>query len=226
MKVWVGFCVSGSKSPRIGGFGGRFGAQQIRSGIPPQHLRLDPSQRRCWKSIAPFLIGNLGDRVQGRRNILRIGLKLGNVCLLGESLVPGADILANVAPCYPALEMGGDRIRNLFGAVFDRVVGDAAVGIDDEGGADRLGGASVEAAGAGAAVGRVGAIGGKLKVGQDFAQEDPGTILAGNYIAVFGNPAQSGAFCPDFVLDGTCVGVVAGFDRFILGCTLGFTLGF
>lgn len=157
----------------------------------------------------PGFGAELGEVLEAGVEVPGVGLEAGFGGGLGEALVPGADVLADVAACDPALEVAGDRRWNFLGLAFDRVVSDAAVGIDGEGFGDRSGGAGFDAAGAGAAVAAVGLVWCEGQVGDQFSQEDPGAIVAGDQVAVFGDPAQSGSLGPEFVLDGAGVGIEA-----------------
>jgi hypothetical protein len=107
----------------------------------------------------------------------------------GKPLIPGTHILANIAACDPALEVVGNVGWEGVGAVFDRVVGNAAVGIHHKGLGNRAGWAGIQTASAAAAMVCMGAIGQQGQARENFTQKDPRPIGARNQIAVFGDPS-------------------------------------
>ncbi len=118
----------------------------------------------------------------------------------------GADFLANVAAVKKLLifdDFGEGGWNGVF--VFDSEVGNAKARIDDAGGDDGAGGASVEAFGAvGAgfemAVGLrlpagLGLVGlGKVESGDDFAEEKPRAVGRADQAGVFADGAEAGLF--------------------------------
>ena len=121
-------------------------------GIAPPHCWFNASQCRSRKPAVPFGLVEVGQILESRGNIVGVGLKIFNVSGVSKPLVPRTNVLADVAPGYPTSHVVSDRPGQNGIPIFDRVVGDAAVGIDDIGRRNRLGGAGFQAARAGTAM--------------------------------------------------------------------------
>ena len=93
--------------------------------------------------MVPLIWAEGGEVVQVGGNIFGVGLKVRYVGRLGKGLVPGANVLANIAAGDPVVEIVGDRWGKLRISILDSVIGDAAIGVHHKGLGDRLGGASV-----------------------------------------------------------------------------------
>ena len=108
----------------------------------------------------------------------------------GRKVVPGAHQLAVIAAVDAVAEGRAQLLRD--GArVFDGEIGDAAPCIHAPGRDDRPGRAGRQARGAAAAVRTCGLILGQRQVGENLPEEEPGTRVAGDQVAVLADPAQA-----------------------------------
>ena len=128
--------------------------------------------------------------------------------------IPRADVLADVAAEDLAAD-GGAEICGNASLLFDGEVRDAAGGIHLMRGDERVGGAGVDAAGAGAAA--VGRDGKDCAVGDgdrrdDDAEQKPGAELLINDAGVLADPADAGAGCGGALDQGAGVDVTASLD--------------
>ncbi len=119
--------------------------------------------------------------------------KLRKRCFRRKAQIPGTDIVADIAPERPAVDLAGQFGGNLL-LVLDREVGDALGGVEDVGLDKGVGGAGVEALGATAAVvGGEGRIDGQRQVGEDAADDEPGADAGAEEHRVLADPAEAGA---------------------------------
>jgi len=109
----------------------------------------------------------------------------------GEA-VPGADGEAVVAPVDAVAHQRAQFVRDRPG-VLDRQVGDAAGGIEPVGCREGRRRAYVQATRTTAAAVRVRRVGQDVERGVDFAQEQPGAVLAGDQVGMLSLPAEPGA---------------------------------
>ena len=108
----------------------------------------------------------------------------------GGEFVPGADGEAVVATIDTVAERLAEGMRDRAFA-FDRQIGDAAPRIELVGGGQGICGAGGQAGCAAAAMIRVRRVGRQVQGGEDFAEEKPGTMGAGDEVGVFALPAQT-----------------------------------
>ena len=107
-------------------------------------------------------------------------------------LVPGADREAIVAAVDPVAHGLAEFGRDV-ALVLDGEVRDAAPGIEPVGGGERVGRADVEAAAAGAATVGLGVVGREVEGGEQFAEEEPRAVAAGDEVGVLALPADARA---------------------------------
>jgi len=188
--------------------------RKVCLGIASPLVRLDAAEGGGGGALLPVFFVKTGEVTEFGVYVPRIRFEAGFVGGLGEALVPGADVLADVAACDPALEVLSDRVGDLLSLALDGVISDAAVGVDDEGLGDRVGRTGINTAATATAVVGMGLVGGEGQVGDEFAEEDPGAVVAGDEVAIFGDPAQARSLGPELVLDGAGIGVEAGVDGF------------
>ncbi len=179
------------------------------TGVALPHFQFRPSESAPTGEGVPF---RLPPMKYLRQVYLRGRGFYGKVRLFGVegTAIEGADILTDVAAddeCRLAHRVM-KLIRN-FASFFEGKVADAASAIDGVGG-DGIGGAGVDAAGAGAAVVGDGGIGGKVEVGDEFAEEEPGAFVGVNEEGVFSDPAEAGAGGEFALEDGAGIDVAAG----------------
>jgi hypothetical protein len=138
-------------------------------------------------------------------------------------------LLADVASEDPVLHVRAQVFGNV-AFVFDGEEGDAAARVEGAVGEDALGGAGVDAAGAGAAViGGEGFVGFEFDAEQNFGKQECGASLRVDEHGVFADPAQTCALGKFTFEDGTCVGVITigdgmpdlFFDELTISCKRG-----
>ena len=156
-------------------------------------------------------MGQLRQLGQLRRHVPLIGLKIRAVRFLGKALIPWADILANITPRDPAIQVLCNVVGKGFRSVFNGVVGNALGGIYDKRRNNSTRRTGIYAAGAGSAVIGVGRIGLEIEGRKNLPEEDPGAIFTGDDVAIFSDPTEARSLCPKFILDGSGVGVIASF---------------
>ena len=129
----------------------------------------------------------------------RVGLEAAAAAL--DAPVPGADVLADVAPVDLRAERGavglGDRLGHLC------PVGEAAGGVEDAGLVEGAGRAGVDAAGAGAAARAHGRRGLELRRGHERPEHDPGAVAGGDQhrvLAVEADPGARGSLAVDVLV--------------------------
>ena len=114
-------------------------------------------------------------------------------------MVPGADLLADVAAGDPRAEGISDLIRKLSFSIFDGVKSDASTGIDDERFGDGVCRTGIDASSAATAETSSWFIGFEIQSGQQMANHHPRPPLAVDEVAVFTDPAQTGFLRPGLV---------------------------
>ena len=114
-------------------------------------------------------------------------------------MVPGADLLADVAAGDPRAEGISDLIRKLSVSIFDGVKSDASAGIDDERFSDGVCRTGIHASFAATAKTSSRFIGFEIQGGEQMADHHPRPPLAVDEVAVFTDPAQTGFLRPGLV---------------------------
>src|SRR5690606_3071097 len=135
-------------------------------------LELRPLDWALAEALAEGLQVQLspGAKLRVRDAFARLESRLGR---WPAELVPGADLLADVAPEDPIADLGVHPLLQPDASLLDGEVRDAAVGVEPVRRVAGAGRAGVEAACAGAAVvGREGRIGRKLDIHDEFADEE------------------------------------------------------
>jgi hypothetical protein len=114
-------------------------------------------------------------------------------------MVPGADLLADVAAGDPRAKGISDLIWELRISIFDGVKRDASAGIDDERFGDGICRTGIHAGFAATAKASGWFIRFKIQGGDQMADHHPRPPLAVDDVAVFTDPAQTGFLRPGFV---------------------------
>ena len=126
-------------------------------------------------------------------------LQLGVVTALQLLVVPGTDLLADVAAGDPGAEGISNPTWKLVFTIFDRVIRDASAGINDERFRDGVCRTGINTGPAATAETSGWLIRFKIQAGEQVADHQPRSTLAGDEVAVFSYPAQTGFLRPGFV---------------------------
>ena len=114
-------------------------------------------------------------------------------------MVPGADLLADVAAGDPRAKGISDLIWKFSVSIFDGVKSDASAGIDDERFGDGVCRTGIHASSAATAKTSGRFIGFEIQGGEQMADHHPRPPLAVDEVAVFTDPAQTGFLRPGLV---------------------------
>ena len=114
-------------------------------------------------------------------------------------MVPGANLLADVAAGDPRAEGISDLIRKLSVSIFDGVKSDASAGIDDERFGDGICRTGIHAGFAATAKAAGRFIRLEIHGGEQMADHHPRPPLVIDEVAVFTDPAQTGFLRPGLV---------------------------
>ena len=126
-------------------------------------------------------------------------MQFGIVTARQPLMVPGADLLADVAAGDPRAEGISDLIRKLNVSIFDGVKSDASAGIDDERFSDGVCRTGIHASFAATAKASSRFIGFEIQGGEQMADHHPRPPLVIDEVAVFTDPAQTGFLRPGLV---------------------------
>ena len=114
-------------------------------------------------------------------------------------MVPGADLLADVAAGDPRAKGISDLTWKFSVSIFDGVKSDASAGIDDERFGDGVCRTGIHTSSAATAETSGRFIGFEIQGGEQMANHHPRPPLAVDEVAVFTDPAQTGFLRPGLV---------------------------